>query len=82
MTCHLCADASVKLHHEFLADCAGCRARAVARSRRFSDACKSGTQGREYRATLVQCQVTHAEAVAAAQADRGCDKLLQVGEQT
>ena len=79
MSCDQCADAAVKLHHEYRAECTGCRARAVARSKRFSDAFKTGVQGREYRATLTQCRVTHEDAVAAAKADRACDKLLRVG---
>ena len=78
MNCTDCTAAAEKSHHGFAAECAGCRARAVARSIKFSEAVKTGVQSRDYRRVLDQCGVTHDEVKAAAVADRGCDKLLRV----
>ena len=78
MTCCACTAAAKGLSHHF-SDCNGCRARAVARSPRFSEAMKGGWKSPEYRRMLDQVGVTHEEVKAAAFADRGCDRLLRVG---
>ena len=73
MTCKDCATAAERLSHHF-SDCQGCKARAVARSPRFREALKGGTQTPEYRRMLEQVGVTHEEVKQAAQNDRACDK--------
>ena len=76
MTCEACIAASKRIAHEFR-DCAGCHARAVARSPEFSKAVRGGRQSPEYRRLLNQVGVTHAEVKAAAISDRVCDKLMR-----
>ena len=80
MSCPDCTTAALRQHHCYSAECTGCRARAVARSKAFSVALKAGHQDRLYRRVLEQCRVTHEEAVAAAQTDRVCDRLMSKGQ--
>ena len=77
MTCKDCDEASKGLYHGFSVQCAGCKARAVARSPEFSDAFKTKTQWPGYRALLTMIGITHEDAQHAARNDRACDRLME-----
>ena len=76
--CKDCDAASKIHHHGFKADCAGCNARAVARSPEFSEAIKTNKKWPGYLSLLGMIDVTHNQAKEAARNDRACDKLMGV----
>ena len=82
MTCKDCDAASKISHHGFTVDCAGCCARAVARSPEFSEAIKTSTEWPEYLSLLSRIDITHNQAKEAARNDRTCDTLMRVGNET
>lgn len=69
MSCPDCAQAAQVMHHGFRAGCRGCCARAISRGINFHDSRKAGAQTRRYRWELEQFGVSHAEALAAFEAD-------------
>lgn len=69
MDCPACAAAARELHHEFIAGCRGCCARAAARSQPAFEARRLGRQTREYRALLQHVGLEHEDVKAAAAAD-------------
>ena len=66
--CPACLEAAQRVSHSFN-DCAGCRARAVARDPRFHEARKAGKLTPLYRRMLEQAQLTHDQVKAAHAAD-------------
>ena len=67
--CKDCAYAAQKRWHGY-SDCAGCRARAIARDPRFAAARKEGRLTPDYRRMLEQAQVSHEDVKAAAAVDK------------
>ena len=72
--CKACKKAAEKLSGDFIFGCPGCAARAAARSPQYRAARKTGVQDRQYRSLCQQYGVTHAQVVAAAQADKECQR--------
>lgn len=70
MTCPNCATAAQVMHHGFTAGCAGCCARAAARSPHYRRCLDKGVQDREYRRLLEQFKLTHEQVREAARVDR------------
>lgn len=59
MSCLACQISAQREHHEFLANCVGCCARAAARGPHFFRVRKAGALDRQYRAMLQQFGLTH-----------------------
>jgi hypothetical protein len=68
-TCDDCAAAALRPHHIFMATCAGCRARSVARSQPFYLARRAGRQEPDYIALRESLGLTHEQVKAAYAAD-------------
>ena len=76
--CPDCAAASISHHHGYTAECNGCKARAIARSPIFFRVARMVSAPADkgaYRIALRLVGVKHAEVMAAATADRLCDRL-------
>lgn len=69
MTCPDCELASAQPHHGFAMGCAGCCARAAARSPHFDRVRRAGQQDRQYRAMLEQFGLSHEQVKEAARLD-------------
>lgn len=68
--CPECTAAAKGPHFIFRKGCHGCEARAVARGPDFHRCRNAGKQDGQYRALLARVGVTHAQVVAAAEADK------------
>lgn len=68
-SCPECQTASAQPHHGFAMGCAGCCARAAARSPHFFRVRQAGMQDRQYRALLEQFGLTHDQVKAAHASD-------------
>lgn len=69
MSCQNCATAAQVMHHGFTAGCAGCCARAAARSPHYRRCQDAGVQDHEYRRLLEQFNLTHEQVRQAAASD-------------
>lgn len=67
--CQECAAAARGPRHIFVASCAGCRARSVARSQPFFQARRAGRQESDYIALRESLGLTHEQVKAAYAAD-------------
>lgn len=70
MTCVACQAAEVGPGYVYRKGCKGCSARQIARGPDFHRCRLAGKQDSKYREVLASHGVTHADAVAAAEADR------------
>jgi hypothetical protein len=69
MTCPACLAAQHELSHLFLANCQGCDARALSRSRPFAESRKAQALTDEYRDALGKLEITHEQVKAAHDTD-------------